>query len=382
MGDTHEIMQGEGGEQGDPLMPLLFSLGQHSALLAINAKLKEGESLFAFLDDLYVLCSPGRVREVHKVIQDELWGRANIQVHHGKTKVWNRAGVKPAGCDELTAAARLVKEEARVWTGDQGIPTVEQGMRVLGSSIAHPDFVQSFYRRKVMEHSTLLERIPVVPDLQSAWLWLLYCAAARWNFWIRTVPPEHVSEFAQAHDAGLWQCLCAILHVDPHAVSPTARDMATLPLSMGGLGLRSAFRLRQAAHWASWGDCLEMIRDRCPLVFDRMMRSLTSRRGEQPLSIEAARQSAHSLQTAGFEVPRWEDLAEGLRPEVPPMEDGDIYQPKHGWQHLSSKCTDTSFIRAKLVPSLSEAERAIELTGRPLSSMPVHLRAHIEVGSY
>ena len=39
-------MQGEGGEQGDPLMLLLFSLGQHSALLAVNAKLKEGESLF------------------------------------------------------------------------------------------------------------------------------------------------------------------------------------------------------------------------------------------------------------------------------------------------------------------------------------------------
>ena len=97
------------------------------------------------------------------------------------------------------------------------------------------------------------------------------------------------------------------------AVSPTARDMATVPLSIGGLGLRSVFRLRHAAHWASWGDCLEMIRDRCPLVFDRMMRSLTSGRAEQPLSIEAARQSAQSLQTAGFEVPRWEDLAEGLR---------------------------------------------------------------------
>ena len=146
--------------------------------------------------------------------------------------------------------------------------------------------------------------------------------------------------------------------------------MATLPLSMGGLGLRSAFRLRQAAHWASWGDCLEMIRDRCPLVFDRMMRSLTSRRGEQPLSIEAARQSAQSLQTAGFEVPKWEDLAEGLRPPVPPMEDGDIYQPKHGWQHLSSKCTDTSS-RARLVPSLSEAERAmLRSQGGPLAACP------------
>ena len=59
-------------------------------------------------------------------------------VNHGKTKVWNRAGVKQAGCDELTAAARLVKDEARVWTGDQGIPTNEQGMRVLGSPIGHP----------------------------------------------------------------------------------------------------------------------------------------------------------------------------------------------------------------------------------------------------
>ena len=28
-GVTHEIAQGEGGEQGDALMPLLFSLGLH-----------------------------------------------------------------------------------------------------------------------------------------------------------------------------------------------------------------------------------------------------------------------------------------------------------------------------------------------------------------
>ena len=29
---THDISQGEGGEQGDPLMPLLFSLGLHKSL--------------------------------------------------------------------------------------------------------------------------------------------------------------------------------------------------------------------------------------------------------------------------------------------------------------------------------------------------------------
>ena len=33
-GTTHHIPQGEGGEQGDPLMPALFALGQHDGLEA------------------------------------------------------------------------------------------------------------------------------------------------------------------------------------------------------------------------------------------------------------------------------------------------------------------------------------------------------------
>ena len=32
VGEPQMILQGEGGEQGDPLMPLLFSLGQHAAI--------------------------------------------------------------------------------------------------------------------------------------------------------------------------------------------------------------------------------------------------------------------------------------------------------------------------------------------------------------
>ena len=39
-GITHTIPQGEGGEQGDALMPLLYSLGQHSALEAIHRQLR------------------------------------------------------------------------------------------------------------------------------------------------------------------------------------------------------------------------------------------------------------------------------------------------------------------------------------------------------
>ena len=33
---VHNISQGAGGEQGDPMMPLLFSLGQYAAFMAVQ----------------------------------------------------------------------------------------------------------------------------------------------------------------------------------------------------------------------------------------------------------------------------------------------------------------------------------------------------------
>ena len=56
MGITQYISQGEGGEQGDPLMPLLFALGQHRALEAIHESTRPGEHVMAFLDDIYTAC--------------------------------------------------------------------------------------------------------------------------------------------------------------------------------------------------------------------------------------------------------------------------------------------------------------------------------------
>ena len=56
---VHEI-RGEGGEQGDALMPALFSLRQHGALEAIQARLRPSERLMAFLDDIWCVSSPER----------------------------------------------------------------------------------------------------------------------------------------------------------------------------------------------------------------------------------------------------------------------------------------------------------------------------------
>ena len=86
-GEVHHVHQGEGGEQGDRLMPLLFSLGQHRALVAVQSKLKEDEKLFTFLDDVYVICRPARVQEVFQLLETELYSHACISIHLGKTKL-------------------------------------------------------------------------------------------------------------------------------------------------------------------------------------------------------------------------------------------------------------------------------------------------------
>ena len=45
-----------------------------------------------------------------------------------------------------------------------------------------------------------------------------------------------------------------------------AQDVATLPMRLGGLGLRSASRTAPGAFWASWADALPMIQARLPVM--------------------------------------------------------------------------------------------------------------------
>ena len=63
-GITHDIAQGEGGEQGCPLMPALYALAQHDALVQAEQRLLPSEHIFSFLGDLYVVTSKARATAV------------------------------------------------------------------------------------------------------------------------------------------------------------------------------------------------------------------------------------------------------------------------------------------------------------------------------
>ena len=212
--------------------------------------------------------NPGLVGQIGHLIGQGT--RQLERVHEGKTHIWNLAGIKPEICDVLQRAAEVAKPGARVWRGSE-VPTEEQGIKVLGASVGHRDFVRKHLERILEQHEVLLNGIPRVPDVQSAWLLLLHCASVRANYQLRV---ECVLEFARAHDENMWRRLCTILEVPTTACSRNARDLSSLPLSLGGLGLRSATRTRVSAYWASWADTLPMVQSRHPQIADIMCISL------------------------------------------------------------------------------------------------------------
>ena len=250
-GVTHTIHQGEGGEQGDAMMPLLYSLGQHRALQLVQDELREDEALLAFLDDTYLVTSPERTTTVFATLQGALLTEAGIRLNPSKTKIWNSAGVKPPGCNVLQMVAETFDPTAVVWRGS-GLPTQQQGMKVLGTPLGHPEFVRTNLELKSISHQTFLDRIPLLQDVQASWLLLVQCAAARANYMTRVVEPGATHDFCDRNDVVLWQCLSQIMQI-PTTQPDDVRETASMPMVLGGLGLRSARRTSQAAYLGQLG---------------------------------------------------------------------------------------------------------------------------------
>ena len=170
-------------------MPLLYSLGQHQALDEVVRGLLPTEKLFAYLDDVYVVTTPDRVATVYTLLQENLWVYVGVFINSGKTQVWNAAGRKPLVCEAMDRIAQVQNPVAKVWRGSE-VPVDRQGVKVLGAPIGHPAFVAAQLSAVAEHQATLLQRTPLMPDLQSAWLLLLHCAGARATYFLRVVNPE------------------------------------------------------------------------------------------------------------------------------------------------------------------------------------------------
>ena len=103
-------------------MPALFSLAQHPALEEVQGQLRDGEAIFAYLDDTYIIATPERINELYRAYQLALWAHVHIELNSRKTRVWNAAGEEPPGIEALRGEA-----DTALWVGDWTLPPTQIG---------------------------------------------------------------------------------------------------------------------------------------------------------------------------------------------------------------------------------------------------------------
>ncbi|OLP73255.1 hypothetical protein AK812_SmicGene47575 [Symbiodinium microadriaticum] len=152
---------------------------------------------------------------------------------------------------------------------------------VASGSWAHASVIAPWAESRMLTERELLNQLPRLPDLQCAWLLLAMCASPRANHVLRTVPPLDIAGYAEAHDDAVWETLQACLGGVASGEADGARKVATLPASLGGLGLASAVRTAPAAYWAAWADSLSVLGERSPALAEACVRQLEGRDAER-----------------------------------------------------------------------------------------------------
>ena len=176
---------------------------------------------------------------------------------------------------------------------------------------------------------------------------------------IRTLPPELSSEYASEHDEGMWRTAVALLVQLPGTPDQLdrAKMVASLPMRMGGLRLRSAGRCARAAYWASWADAISTISERNPTVANSVVESLSGDAAPREDCMARLHACGQTLDREGFRWrPTWSELPAGIRP--PDVAEGESGEWQHGWQHWSSSVSDASFRKLTLLSGRTASTRA------------------------
>ena len=332
-GAARTILQAEGGEQGDPLMPALFSLGQRAALQRAQQELQEGEHLFAFLDDVYVLSQPARIRPIYDLLAHHLHAHARIRPpqqrqtedlersrlrapkHPGPRS--RRVGREPGPPPDQSRPCSIggTRRHTRIQTATLTADTHPTH----GAAPSHPNPGRS---------ASILVAPPL---LRESTLQLSPShASARRNSHVRPRPRYcgrsllHPTSGHRPHPS----------HIPRHRPPPTP------------FGLSSASVLATPAYWASWADTLPVLAQQAPQLTRSFVLQLQQPSSATP-SLHSAIQAAQRLEQHGWQPPTWNAIVEGEPPPTHPVtlkaqpfkKVGNAEQPRLATPHSTMKST-------------------------------------------
>lgn len=206
-GTTYNLSSAQGVRQGDPLGPLMFSLGIRALLNDLSTSLGPHRLILAYLDDIYILSNdPNALEDVQAFFSAR---QPSIQLNMAKSKT-------------------TTLQEAR-----------ETGLQLLGSCIGPTAARERFLEAKIVAEEALLAKLVDLPH-QHALLVLRQCLQQNLRHLQRSLRSDDLKHLWERLDKSLANSVRRIRAAGSPAPSQAIDDtLIALPIKLGGLGILS-----------------------------------------------------------------------------------------------------------------------------------------------
>ena len=251
---THQATTGV--LQGDPLATLFFCMGINKALIDTGAAMHQDDFIFAYVDDIPIVTSSDSLVPTLTQLTNHLQSvglavnTAKCQIHPHSTN----AAIPP--------------------NVPSNIKIVNEGIVILGTPIGNQNFESSFALDKANHTNTLLNAVATLNSRQQQLLLLRLCVHPRLDHLLRTVSRDSLMPAITKHQEAVQHFLINILSTSydlpMHHIPTETLTQISLPLSMGGLGIRDTAALAQPIHLASFQESVGLLHTRLPTQFPQV----------------------------------------------------------------------------------------------------------------
>ena len=290
------LQSAEGVQQGDPLGPLLFCLTIHQLLLQLNS-----EFCIFYLDDGTL---GGRTEDVLRdlLTVQQVGRELGLSLNVGKSEA---IITDPTTLEPLLAVAPDLQV------------TEPEHASILGSPLGDLEFISEAIRDKTKSLQILGERLQYLHAHDAILLLRHSFAIPKLLYTLRTSPCFRSPEL-KVYDDLLKAITSKITNVQFHENDP-AWTQASLPVKLGGLGIRSAVQLAPSAFLASAAGSSALVNQILPSRLKNILSTTNddaliswAKGHDQPPPPEPA-----SHHQRNWDTPRAKAMAEALLKDAP-----------------------------------------------------------------
>ena len=256
-----ELESTEGVRQGCPFAAFAFALTVQSLYESAVKQVKDCHAV-SIQDDLSIIGPSEQVMRVFQYIIDHAASEFSLQLTIEKCQVYIPSQIKQqdieAGSTRYDSIVTMCKEKNISFSDHM------ESLGVMYGDHAHTEL----YCDQVVSSSEQLFRALIHKEMpkQIALSLLRYCGITKLGYLTRTTHPDRLEAATQRFDQLTIDTVKQMLSIDDHSLtqlqhehdqadSYVTRDQLltriSLPISMGGLGIRPVTRIRHAAYFSS-----------------------------------------------------------------------------------------------------------------------------------